>query len=75
MICPKCSSENRPGAKYCDECGASLFDAADTCVPFDQAVFEEAAAQTVVLPAIEPTCASEQERLKEPTADNPDGID
>ena len=24
MICPNCSSENRPGAKFCDECGTRL---------------------------------------------------
>ena len=24
MICPICNSENRPGAKFCDECGARL---------------------------------------------------
>lgn len=25
MICPQCHSENREGAKFCNECGASLF--------------------------------------------------
>ena len=29
MICPKCSSENRPGAKFCNECGASLLEIPD----------------------------------------------
>ena len=61
MICPKCSSENRPGAKFCDECGAALCDAnVDTSA--EQALPSESAAQTVVLPAIEPsgTCNQEQ---------------
>ena len=26
MICPLCDHENRPGAKFCDECGAKLFE-------------------------------------------------
>ena len=29
MICPHCQSENREGAKFCDECGASLLADAD----------------------------------------------
>lgn len=28
MICPKCSTDNRDGAKFCDECGARLDAAA-----------------------------------------------
>ena len=26
MICPKCNSNNREGAKFCDECGTVLQD-------------------------------------------------
>ena len=26
MICPLCDHDNRPGAKFCDECGAKLFE-------------------------------------------------
>ena len=29
MICPHCQSENREGAKFCNECGGSLLVAAD----------------------------------------------
>ena len=29
MICPHCQSENREGAKFCNECGGSLLAAAD----------------------------------------------
>jgi Double zinc ribbon len=29
--CPRCRQENRPGAKFCEECGAALARACDNC--------------------------------------------
>lgn len=29
MICPHCQSENREGAKFCNECGSPLLSSAD----------------------------------------------
>ena len=29
MICPHCQSENREGAKFCNECGSPLLSCAD----------------------------------------------
>ncbi|MDO4182383.1 MAG: PASTA domain-containing protein [Coriobacteriia bacterium] len=37
MICPNCNSENREGAKFCDECGARLIDLDMPAVVPDQA--------------------------------------
>jgi predicted amidophosphoribosyltransferase len=31
MRCPRCQHENRPGAKFCEECGASLARACSSC--------------------------------------------
>src|SRR5436190_21420292 len=31
MICPSCESENRPGAKFCRECGGSLESRCPAC--------------------------------------------
>jgi class 3 adenylate cyclase len=31
MTCPRCRHENRPGAKFCEECGASLVRACGSC--------------------------------------------
>lgn len=74
MICPKCSSENRPGAKFCDECGAALCDAnVDTSA--EQALPSESAAQTVVLPVIEPSCTCDQEQSEDTTEEGFDYSD
>ncbi len=47
MICPQCHSENREGAKYCDECGTPLIDLAakekaesDSSAPADEPASE-----------------------------------
>lgn len=50
MICPNCSSENRPGAKFCDECGASLHDAATMSETAETHDLPSASGDTIVLP-------------------------
>ncbi len=43
MICPHCQTENRPGAKFCNECGCKLVEAQEleaedvVCAPADEA--------------------------------------
>jgi two-component system, NtrC family, sensor kinase len=33
MQCPRCQRENRPGAKFCDECGTPFRDLVETAHP------------------------------------------
>ena len=39
MICPHCQSENREGAKFCNECGSPLLSCADKTQVIDAVAF------------------------------------
>ena len=42
MICPHCQSENREGAKFCNECGSPLLSCADKTQVIDAVALGDA---------------------------------
>jgi eukaryotic-like serine/threonine-protein kinase len=65
MICPKCHSENRDAAKFCDECGARL-PQFDTLTNLPTLVGE--------LPAIKPSASGSIADLPEVDASSEDAV-
>ncbi len=57
MICPHCHTENRPGAKFCNECGQKLDQAQER----EEAAAEEAAAGVAAEVEVAEPFASEAE--------------
>ncbi len=57
MICPHCHTENRPGAKFCNECGQKLDQAQER----EEAAAEEAAAAEAAEVEVAEPFASEAE--------------
>lgn len=70
MICPSCHTENRDGAKFCDECGAKLPRAA-----FEQIEGAEPAQALNVIDNEEPTEAEAVPDMHEADAENAEAAD
>ncbi len=66
MICPHCHTENRPGAKFCNECGRKLDPA-----PVQESEAEDAACAPAeeVVEAADPTEVMDPVELEEPAED------
>lgn len=55
MVCPACGAENRAGAKFCNECGAPLIEAAvpRIAVPPPDPAFVPVDVSSLPLPSLE----------------------
>lgn len=70
MICPHCHSENRDGAKFCDECGYRLVsDAQETVVLADAPLAGQDACEGPAAPAKPAKPAKRAEAAADETAD------
>lgn len=70
MICPSCHTENRDGAKFCDECGAKLPRAA-----FEQIEGAEPAQALNIIDNEEPTEGEAVPDMHEADAENAEAAD
>lgn len=70
MICPSCHTENRDGAKFCDECGAKLPRAA-----FEQIEGAEPAQALNIIDSEEPTEDEVVPDMHEADAENAEAAD
>lgn len=70
MICPSCHTENRDGAKFCDECGAKLPRAA-----FDLLEGAEPAQALSIIDNEEPTEDEAVPDMHEADAENAEAVD
>ena len=68
MICPHCQSENREGAKFCNECGSPLLSSADKTQ-----VIDAAAPLNTEDPMV--SCTDETSSIEPVIEDDSDSID